>query len=59
MYTSATEYRPSSAKLFEAQLAVVQRLKVRFQNLTAEEVNQLASTICIEVESIWFGKESA
>ena len=53
-----TTYRPTSAKLFEAQLAVVQRLKGRFQNLTAEEASQLASTICLELEGIWFGVQS-
>ena len=52
-YTHTT-YRPTSAKLFEAQLAVVQRLKGRFQNLTAEEATQLAATICMDVEGIWF-----
>ena len=55
---TVTKYRPSSAKLFEAQLSVVQRLKGRFQNLTAEEANQLAATICMDLEGIWFGVQS-
>lgn len=51
---TTTIYRPTTGKILEAQLAVVQRLKSRFQNLSAEETTQLASTIIIEVESIWF-----
>ena len=51
---TVTKYRPTSAKLFEAQLAVVQQLKRRFRNLTAEEASQMAATICMDVESIWF-----
>lgn len=49
-----SKYRPSTAAILEAQLKVVQRLKSRFQNLSAEEITQLASTIVVEVESVWF-----
>lgn len=58
MNYTISKYRPSTAAILEAQLKVVQRLKARFQNLSAEEITQLASTIVVEVESAWFKEEA-
>lgn len=47
-------FRPSTAQIVDAQKLVISVLKTRFNNLSAEEVSDLAGKIVVALEGLWF-----